>query len=242
MLKKLIKGIFSKLGFEIRRKLTEKQMNEIEYKKLINENRWLVDYNFKTIIDIGANEGQFAHKMRILFPEALIISFEPIPLEFTKLKNSFKDDSKFIAFNVGLGDKEGAADFWLNEYTPSSSLLKMKKHLDHFSHARNQSSIRVELKRLDQCLDSKKIEKPYIVKIDVQGYEEFVIKGGKEIIAGAEIVIVEVSYEELYEGNVMFDAIYTLLKNFGFNFSGNYEQLHSQFNNKIMQADAIFCK
>ncbi len=242
MVKKLVKGIFRKFGFEIRRKLTERQLKEIENKKLVSDNKWLTDYNFRTIIDIGANEGQFAHKMRMLFPEAVIISFEPIPQEYEKLKNSFKNDNKFIAFNVGLGDKECTADLWLNEYTPSSSLLKMKKHLNHFLHARNQSPINIVLKRLDQLLDSKEIQKPYFVKIDVQGYEEFVINGGKEIIEDAELVIVEVSYDELYEGNVMFDGIYTLMKSMGFNFSGNFEQLRSQLNNKIIQGDAIFIK
>lgn len=51
--------------------------------------RWLKEMNIKTVIDIGANEGQFASIIRKLLPESTIYSFEPIPHCYEKLKKNF---------------------------------------------------------------------------------------------------------------------------------------------------------
>jgi len=204
--------------------------------------QWLTAYNFKTIIDIGANEGQFAHKMRKLFPDAQIISFEPLPLVYKKLTDSFIKDQKFSSYNIALGENEENAVMWLNEYSPSSSLLKMKQHIDHFNFARSQSAVNVKVVPLDQVLELSKIELPYLVKIDVQGFEEFVIKGGRNIISNATMVIAEVSFIQLYDGHLLYDGIYFLMKELGFRYAGNYLQLRSPVNNEILQADAIFLK
>ena len=45
------------------------------------EYKWLEAYKFGSIIDVGANEGQFSDRMRILFPDADLFAFEPLPAE-----------------------------------------------------------------------------------------------------------------------------------------------------------------
>lgn len=52
--------------------------------------RWLKEMDIKSVLDIGANEGQFASLIRILLPDATINSFEPIPQCYEKLKKNFK--------------------------------------------------------------------------------------------------------------------------------------------------------
>lgn len=215
---------------------------EIENQKLFKENQWIADLKLNTVFDIGANEGQFAHKMRRLLPDAEIISFEPITQVYKILVNSFKNDSLFRSYNIGLGDNVSTSEMWLNEYSPSSSLLKMKDHLKHFSFAKQQTAVNVKIDMLDNVINLAEFRKPFMVKIDVQGYEEKVISGGRNIISQAEAVIVEVSFRQLYEDQVLFDSIYRQMLNMGFHFHGNYEQLLSPLNNEILQADAIFLK
>jgi hypothetical protein len=74
----------------------------------------------------------------------------------------------------------------------------------------------------------------------VQGYEAKVIAGGEDVVACAKIIIVEVSFQRLYEGGPLFDDIYRILKDRGFNYAGNFEQLYSPKNGRVLQADAIF--
>jgi FkbM family methyltransferase len=238
MLKKLANKILSSLNYEVHYTLPEKEQEIISNKKNIELHRWLTSYDFKTIIDIGANEGQFAHKMR----KSLLISFEPLPDVYHKLLDSFKDDSFFTSYNFGVGEREENVSMWSNEYSPSSSILKMKEHTDHFDFAVSQSLVNIKIVPLDKVLNFEVIETPYIVKIDVQGFEEYVIKGGKKTLSNAKMIITEVSFRELYENQLLFDGIYLMLKELGFKYAGNYEQLYSPINNEILQADAIFIK
>lgn len=204
--------------------------------------KWLLDYKFNTILDIGANEGQYASKMRMFFPEAKILSFEPIPNVYQILTNNFKYDVNFRAYPIGLGGENTETEFFENESSASSSLLKMKDHTLHFNHATQTKPITITVKRLDEVLANEPLLKPIMVKIDVQGFEDQVIAGGRETLAKADLILCEVSFAQLYEGQKLFNNIYETLSSLGFSYAGNYEQLHSPANNAILQADAIFIK
>lgn len=206
------------------------------------DNKWLLDKHFATILDIGANTGQFARKMRTFFPEAKIISFEPIPSVYEQLKKNFSGDTRFEAYCCGLGEKEETATFFLNESTASSSLLKMQDHTLHFAAATVAEPIEVVIRRLDDVLANHPLPRPILVKIDVQGFEDKVITGGTDVLKQADMVISEVSYVPLYEGQKLFNDIYDQIKALGFLYHGNYEQLHSPANNMPLQGDAIFMK
>ncbi|MEJ7678570.1 MAG: FkbM family methyltransferase [Segetibacter sp.] len=211
--------------------------------KAIKERLWLINKGFRTIIDVGANEGQFASKMRKLFPSSEIHSFEPIPDVYNKLLEHFKDDPKFFGYNYALGNKHKEAQIYLNEYSPSSSLLKMEdEHKKHFDFAKKESACNIVIKRIDDVMQIEFLQKPVLLKIDVQGFEEQVIQGGKMFIKGCEMIIIEVSFTELYNQQPLFHTIYKLLFTLGFKYSGNYEQLISPEDGSILQADAIFIK
>ncbi|MCD6062602.1 MAG: hypothetical protein K0R82_513 [Flavipsychrobacter sp.] len=216
---------------------------EVKYKgNWKKENAWLLERNFNTIIDVGANEGQFAMKMRKFFPAATIISFEPIPEVFHKLNANFAGDSRFISYCYGLGEQEQEASFFLNEYSPSSSLLKMADHTKHFDTAVKDKEIKVKITRLDDILKKTELKPPVLVKLDVQGYEDKVIGGGNNTIKAADLVISEVSFTSLYQDQKLFDDIYNSLSRLGFKYKGNYDQLYSPVDNSVLQADAIFIK
>ncbi|RYD59319.1 MAG: FkbM family methyltransferase [Sphingobacteriales bacterium] len=206
------------------------------------DNKWLIDYNFKTIVDVGANEGQFAMKMRRFFPAAQIISFEPIPDIYNKLNENFAGDSGFKAHCLGLGEKKETSSFFLNDYSASSSMLKLGDHMDHFDKASSGKEITINIDRLDDVVKPADIKRPLFVKLDVQGFEDRVINGGMEVIKQADLIMCEVSFKTLYEDQKLFDDIYYMLKGLGFAYHGNYEQLHSPVTNEVLQADAIFVR
>jgi len=211
--------------------------------KFIKKNKWMQEEDFKSILDVGANNGQFAKNMRLLFATTDIYSFEPIPSVFEELKENFKDDKYFQAFNFGLGERDEEKAFFLNDFSFSSSFLQMNQtHKDNFPLTVKENKITVKMKKLDEVIDIKKIKKPYLLKLDVQGYEKNVIDGGMGVASGADYIITEVSFAELYDGQILFDEMYSLMKSLGFEYVGNYEQLLSPINGTILQADAIFKK
>src|SRR6185436_10761859 len=81
---------------------------------------WLHELNPKTVLDIGANTGQFAVPINALLPRTHILSFEPLPDCFEQLKRNMAPAAKFTALNYGLGDVRGEFPFERNAFAASS--------------------------------------------------------------------------------------------------------------------------
>ncbi len=221
----------------------EKSFFKPELQNFINKNLWLKQVGIKTILDIGANEGQFAEKITTLLPEAKIICFEPLQEPFEKLKRKFIENKNFSFFKIALGNKEGYQKIFRNEYSPSSSILKMKSaHKNAFDFARQEFEEEIKIGKLDNIMRQIKVEKPYLVKMDVQGYETEVIDGGIKVIENASLIILETSFIELYESAPLFDSIYEKLKALNFEYIGSMEQLLMPTDGKVLQQDSIFQK
>jgi hypothetical protein len=113
-------------------------------------------------------------------------------------------------------------------------------------HKRNwpQSSLNTEetvrIARLDDVVTDLELPGEILLKIDVQGYEDRVLNGAVRTISRCSLVLLEVSFVTLYDGQPLFDNIYTMMKNYGFNYCGNLEQYASSVDGRIMFADAIF--
>jgi len=65
---------------------------------------------------------------------------------------------------------------------------------------------------------------------------------GKEVLSKAKILIVETSFEILYETQPLFDAIYDMLKQMQFSYKGNLDQLQSPIDGRVLQSDSIFVR
>jgi len=254
MLKKMVYKLLHFFGYELYKfpspddiaRLKEEETikwEQEQIKKSQAKLQWLVNKGVKTILDIGANTGQAADTFRKIFPEAKIYSFEPLPDCYQELMDNFKDVPLFEAFNIALGDSVGEIVFNRNEYSPSSSLLPLADtHKINFPFAYEEVPQKVEIKRLDDMAAELEICTPMLIKIDVQGFEDKVIDGGLSVISKADVIIIEMSVEVLYEGQILFDGLYTKLKSMGFTYHGNYEQLCSPEDGRVLQMDSIFVK
>lgn len=138
---------------------------------------------FETIIDVGANQGQFARRARALFPTAQIFCFEPLPEPFSVLRKLAQIDHRIEPFQLALGNEKGIASFHLHsDHSPSSSFLKSTEVCHTaYPQTENQETVGVALTTLDdwytprQCM----LKPELLIKLDVQGYEDRVIEGGK---------------------------------------------------------------
>ncbi|NJL10299.1 MAG: FkbM family methyltransferase, partial [Calothrix sp. SM1_7_51] len=187
---------------------------------------WLHEINIATILDIGANIGQFSSTISSVFPQANIYAFEPLPDCFQELQARMSNCKNFTAINVALGDNSGILKFERNNFSLSSSFLKMTDiHKTAFPETQQSQSVEVKVEKLDDIVKNLYIVDPVIIKIDVQGYEDKVLKGGEETIKRAKLVISETSFESLYEGQPLFDDIYRKFIDLGFQYAGSFEQL-----------------
>lgn len=206
---------------------------------------WLRDSGVGTIIDIGANEGQFAVAIHSLFPNARIYAFEPLRDCYERLCHNMAGVQRFEAFNLALGDVSGHMVMEEQHFSAASSLLPMTAlHTDAFPYANRRGSIQVStrIERLDDIMAGLPIAGDLLIKIDVQGFEDRVLRGGEQTVRQARILIVETSLESLYEGQALFDEIYQLLVQWGFRYAGALEQARHPQDGRILQSDSVFVR
>jgi FkbM family methyltransferase len=218
----------------------------IDFHKFRHENDTFFQFkslNIHTVIDIGANIGQFAHEIRSTLPTAQIISFEPIKECYDQLVESFSKDQYFTAHHVALGDQSSTLNMNKSAYTPSSSLLPMaEKHKKLFPHTKEQTAEAVEVKRLDDVLSGQTLHSGILIKIDVQGFEDKVIDGGPETFKKASAAIIETSFSAFYEGQPLFDDIYKKMTALGFSYRSSLHQKKDKKTGEILFEDSIFVR
>ena len=204
---------------------------------------WLTGLNIATVLDIGAHTGLFAVTIHRVLPKARIYAFEPLPESFQKLTARMGGVKEFTAFNVGLGEQSGTLPFHRNDSTPSSSFLPMAAlHKNVFPHTKNEQTVEVKIETLDAAASALKIDDPLMVKIDVQGYEDRVLRGGEKTVRRAKLVLVETSLERLYEGQPLFADIHKTFSEWGFAYAGALDQMNDPGSGKVLQQDSLFIR
>ena len=205
--------------------------------------RWLANATIKTIIDVGANTGQFARAIHEVLPEAYIYSFEPLSDVFKELQAAMRNVKKFQAINTALAETNGEQVFYRSAWSPSSSLLPMNQlHKENFPFTAEESKETVAIRRLDDYISELSFEDEILVKLDVQGYEDKVIDGGKCLLQRTKVVIVETSMVPLYEGQPLFHDIFGILDDQGFKYAGALSQSFSAIDGSVLYADSVFVR
>jgi len=207
------------------------------------ELRSLPSYGFKTVLDIGASNGDFLRRVRPVLPEAVIHCFEPLPELFAHLQKRVSRDPRARAWNLAIGDADRAVVMHKNDGIFMSSILPMTEAaLRAFPDAAHWTAQDVTLSTLDKWAESQKLRPPILIKVDVQGYEGHVIRGGRVTIKQAEVLLLEVSFVELYEGQWLFDQLYDAVRELGFRLVGMAYPLCDRKSGRALQTDALFAR
>lgn len=196
-----------------------------------------------TVIDIGGSHGQFALEIFRAFPEATVYSFEPIPECFAELSALAAEHPALHPMEVALSDREGEQELRLSRFRDSSSLQEMlPAHLDAWPHTEIERNITVRLARLDTVAGGLTLKPPIMAKMDVQGHEMAVIRGGRETLQKCQRLVIECNFAPLYAGQPSFTELYEEMRSLGFLFEGFISLLRHPQTRELLSADAIFYK
>ena len=144
---------------------------------------------------------------------------------------------------MALGSKEGLLDFYRSSWSPASSFREMSAlHSENYPHSARSEAIKVCVHTLDKVLQDSDLEEDILIKMDVQGFEDEVIKGGVHTIKKAKVLIVECSLQITYEEEPMFHGIYTLMHSLGFEYRGSIKQSVRKDDESFLQADCVFIR
>jgi FkbM family methyltransferase len=172
---------------------------------------------FATILDVGANIGQFALAATLYFPDAKIYSFEPVPDVFKVLQENINKNPNIQAFNCALGSHQGQILFHRNEYTRLSSTLQIHKNNDNFRYnERTFSIINVNIYRLNKFYSHIDIQTTFLLKLDVQGMELDVLLGCSHLLDKVDFIVCEAALEGLYENQPLFDEMHHFISRLGY--------------------------
>src|SRR5438034_2781631 len=157
---------------------------------LVLRQEWWRRAGIRTVVDIGANVGQFAEAARRAFPQAILHCFEPLPSCFATLSRRFAGAPGVLLYNTALADKPGMSTMTQSSFSPSSSLRGMgPTHVREFPWTAGGDQLAVRVSTLDVTFADVPLAGPLLVKIDVQGTEDLVIAGGRATLAEAAVVI-----------------------------------------------------
>jgi FkbM family methyltransferase len=207
---------------------------------------WLAEAGIKTVLDIGANQGQFAKLAREVFPGAVIHSFEPLPDCYEALQKALPGDNNFSCYNKAVGRAVSELEFFRSVHSPSSSFLQMedahKQAFPESSAGQVKEPIRVKVDTLDAIFGQNIPPKNILLKIDVQGFENEVLAGGRNFLKEVKVVIIEMSLVKLYKDQPLFHDVYMRMYENGFRYHGNMAQMMDPKTHEVVQLDAIFTR
>lgn len=170
-----------------------------------------------TVVDIGANRGQFALCARRLYPRAKIFSFEPLQKPAESYRKLFGRDPRVQLFNKAISKAPGSASMYVSRWDVSSSILPFAQaQHDNFPFTEESRRETVSVATLSDCLDPSAIEGTALLKLDVQGYELTALFGCEELLAKFRYVYVEASFIELYVGQALATDVIAYLFSKGF--------------------------
>jgi len=157
----------------------KQDLSEIAYIKLVLENVNEGDF----VIDIGANVGLWSISLqKKVTTTGTVCAFEPVPSTFLELQKATKNISNIVIKNIGISDRKGTEVILCDPIAiapPGASLSRTVKHIKNIDQL---EPVNVKLDTLDNIFYAKN-ESIKFIKIDVEGHEFNVIKGGVKTIA-----------------------------------------------------------
>ena len=158
----------------------------------------------QVVLDIGANEGQFAADLRAAGYHGRIVSVEPLAAAHAALTRAAAKDNKWtVADRCAVGAAAGKAALHVAENSVSSSLREMTPaHLDAAAESQYVATEEVSVVTLADLihLHAGASNAEMFVKIDVQGHERDVLEGAGDYLNTIAGIQLELSLVELYAG------------------------------------------
>jgi FkbM family methyltransferase len=193
---------------------------------IINFVKSHINHPVPTIFDIGANRGDYASAIIASFGRDNIHlhCFEPSRTAFEWLKRQLLECRNIQCYNFGFGDKtEKVHLYGCSAGVGSASVINAQYHTK--DHSNNVEEI--ELTTLDEFCNANHIQKIDFIKMDVEGYELNILRGGSRLINSNAIDFIQFEFGfPSIESRVFFKDIFSCL-------SGRYRIYRSLFDGLI---------
>jgi FkbM family methyltransferase len=191
----------------------------------------------KAILDIGAHTGQFHSWSKRVWPDVGVFMIEANSLHKDTLNRLATEngDSYLIA---ALGDEVREVTFYTRSDKPHTEGNSYYKEHNYWDIPQLVQESKVMLKRLDDIFEDDAVFD--LIKVDTQGSELDILRGGKDLVSRASAIILEVSYIEYNEGAPSQQETLDYMKKIGFEEKISIGEHYD--GEQIVQKDLLFLK
>ncbi len=211
----------------------------------VRQQRLLSWLGIDLVLDVGANSGQYARRLRSESNYAgKIVSFEPITEAFNELSRAASGDALWEARNFALGAEESELKLNVAANSVSSSFLEIEdQHVDSAPESHFVSKQPVRVMPLDRILPELASQgQQILLKLDVQGYERAVLDGAKSSLSKIKAIQVELSLVPLYDGGPLFYEMVGFLQDQGYTLIAVEPGFSDERTGQMLQVDGIFVR
>jgi len=186
----------------------------------------------KSVLDIGANIGQFYNEIKNVFPNAYYYLIEGSENCRSALENLNVEFSISLLSNV-----EKEVDFYVRKHEPRCTGNSIYREQTSFFDDDQIIIEKLQTKTLSNLFNNQTFD---LIKIDVQGSEIDIINGGLDIIKNAKGVILEVSLVEYNQNSPTKDFVYEYMDTLGFTPVELIGNINHPITHELIQQDILF--
>jgi FkbM family methyltransferase len=167
--------------------------------------RLLAGIDRPVVFDVGARVGEYVIRFNTLLPDCEIHAFEPSPRSFEELRVSIAGIPAVNLVPAGVGASPGEMTLLENADANLTSFLR--PDVSAWGHVARETVVPVVT--LDGYCAEQGVEHIDLLKIDAQGFDLEVLKGGAELISAGRVhlILVELNFASMYIGQARVDEI-----------------------------------
>jgi FkbM family methyltransferase len=227
-----LKRAFRHTGYELRRVDPQASLGFLL-------TRLLGELEITTVVDVGANEGQFGIGIRGDGYTGEIISFEPVSAPLATLQDRARHDGKWTVHPFALGSAAGTADINIPQTGTDVSSLRARADTDSLGIVGDISRTeRIRIERLDAALP--KLPR-CLLKLDTQGWDLEVMRGATGVLDSVAVIQSELSFKAIYDGQPTWREALDYFSCIGFEPAGFYPVFRDK-NWALVEADCVLVR
>jgi FkbM family methyltransferase len=203
--------------------------------------RWL---QVDTVLDVGANIGQYASGLRSSGFDGRIISCEPLRDAYAHLARRSESDPRWTTLRTAVGAEAGSLSINVSANSYSSSVLTMTDaHLDAAPGSQTIGAEDVAVTTVADVAAQHEVDPSRtLLKVDTQGYEGPVLDGAGDLLGRFAAVQLELSFVPLYSGQLLFGELNERLESAGFGVYALDPGFADPRTGRMLQCDGLYVR
>lgn len=183
-----------------------------------------------TVIDVGASNGMWSEVCRAHLPKAKFLLVEAQATHRPALEEYCRRHPEASFVLAAAGPRIG--EIWFDDGDPFGGLASERPTA--------AMKRKVPVTTLDHEVANRGLPGPYLVKLDVHGFEVPILEGASETLRNASLIVIECYVFRVAEGSLLLDEMIAWMRERGFSLVDASEPLWRARDACLWQLDLFF--